>query len=327
MDNLYEMIQKADSGDAEAQWRVAYYIVCENMNEDIEADWLERAINYFKLAAAQDYTDAMLDLAAMYNIGRGVAHDMDLAIYWWKRAAACLCPNAFCPLGVYDGREEDGTYTQVSFGYFLKGALLDDPECIGELGVMYFNGAYVDQDQIFAFDLYKRSYDYMIHDTCREGFSEAYMRYEGFGEICMRLGMCYNDGSGTKYDINMAKNYFLIAIKAYEYRMEKGYPKEFYMGGYNRAKFLLKRITADRTLVENNVVETEIITPESLYKFGVDFFENKQDYEKAFKYFAKCILHKTNVSCNAFPFLARMYRESIYVDIDEKFAEFLERQT
>ena len=70
MDNLYEMIQKTDSGDVEAQYRVAYYIVWENMKDDMHDDWLERALSYFKLAAAQGYTDSMLDLAAMYNVGQ-----------------------------------------------------------------------------------------------------------------------------------------------------------------------------------------------------------------------------------------------------------------
>ena len=77
MDNLLEWIKKADNGDAEAQWRVANYIVWDDSNEAIEPDWLERALDYLMRAAAHGYCDAMLDLGFMYRDGRGVARNID----------------------------------------------------------------------------------------------------------------------------------------------------------------------------------------------------------------------------------------------------------
>ena len=313
MDNLHEVLQKADAGDAEAQWKAAYYIVWENIKEDIEPDWLERAIRYFKLAAEQGYTDAMLDLAAMYNIGRGVTHDMAQALYWWKQAAGVLCGRAFTSLGIYDGREEDGTYTRTSYGYFLKGALLNEPESISELGVMYINGNYVEQDQRFAFFLYKKCYELIKGDN----------RYEGLGEVCLRLGMCYNDGTGIEQNIIIAMRYFMEAIQAYEYQLDIGNPSNFFMTGYNRAKFLLKRINDGKALVETTPVETEVHSVGDLLKSGIGY-HNILEYEKAFKRFAKCALYETTISCGALIYLSRMYREGIYVDIDEKFADYLE---
>jgi hypothetical protein len=50
----------------------------------------------------------------------------------------------------------------------------------------------------------------------------------------------------------------------------------------------------------------------------------EQDYEKAFLCFTKCALLKINACYGSLSNLARMYRNGIYVEVDEKFAEHLE---
>ena len=110
---------------------------------------------------------------------------------------------------------------------------------------------------------------------------DDYMCYDGFGEACLRLGMCCYDGMGTKQDVSMAKIYFLKAIKAYEFWMGIGHPEEYFIVGNNKAKTLLLRIDAGKAPVEIKPIETESIDPESLYKLGVDCLE-KNEYEKVF---------------------------------------------
>ena len=51
-----------------------------------------------------------------------------------------------------------------------------------------------------------------------------------------------------------------------------------------------------------------------------------QDYENAFKCFAKCALFKEKYDYSALPEFARMYREGIFVEMDERFAGYLEEQ-
>jgi len=52
-----------------------------------------------------------------------------------------------------------------------------------------------------------------------------------------------------------------------------------------------------------------------------------QDYEKAYKCFAKCALFKEKYDYAALPKLARFYREGLFVEKDEKFADYLEEQS
>ena len=66
MDNLYNMIQKADAGDPEAQFKVAEYITFSDPSEDVEQDWAERAIEYCKRAADQGISDALVSLGTVF---------------------------------------------------------------------------------------------------------------------------------------------------------------------------------------------------------------------------------------------------------------------
>ena len=277
MDNLYEMIKKADDGDAEAQWRVAWHIVWEKENEPIEPDWLERALDYFEQSAMQGYGDAMLDLGAMYSVGRGIPRDIDKAFYWFNQAAVILHPKAFrclgyaleIPLGYrdphYAGDKQD---YKTAFGYFFKGAMLNEQNSIYKIGDMYFTGKYVGIDKNFAFKLYKESYNRI-----------DYIEDDSYASVCLRLGECFCEGIGTKQDLGEACKYLKRAIEGFEIRVKRGDNPQYYMEGYNRAKHLIKRIEAGKIPAQPIVINssganneyTEFITgemmeyPEPLY--------------------------------------------------------------
>jgi len=244
MDNLYEMIKKADVGDAEAQWRVAWHIVWEEENEPIEPDWLERALDYFERSAMQGYGDAMLDLGAMYRVGRGVPCDMGKAFYWFNQAAAILHPKAFrclgyaleIPLGYRDPvYTDDQENYKIAFSYFFKGAMLNEQNSIYKIGDMYLTGKYVDIDKNFAFTLYKESYNRI-----------EFIEDDSYASVCLRLGECFCEGIGTKQDLDEACIFLRRAIVGFEVRIKRGDDPRYYMEGYNRAKHLLKRIEAGK---------------------------------------------------------------------------------
>ena len=244
MDNLYELIKKADNGDAEAQWRVAWHIVWDEETEPIEPDWLERALDYFERSASQGYGDAMLDLGALYRVGRGVSRDIEKAFYWFNQAASILHPKAFRCLGYaleipvgyldpYDEADKEGYKN--AYKYFIKGAILNEQNSIYKIGDMYYSGKYVDADREFAFFLYQQSYD------CIE-----YIDDDSYASVCLRLGECYCYGTGTAQDIGKATDYINKAIKGFEIRINRDESPDYFMGGYNRAKLLLKRIRTNK---------------------------------------------------------------------------------
>ena len=447
MDNLYEMIQKADSGDAEAQYHVANYIIWGEKGE-IEPDWVERAIDYYERASAQGNSNAMIDLGTMYRLGRGVECDIDKTFYWLKQAAALLDPIAYqylgyaleIPVGYLDPNDETADYKAV-FGYFFKGALMDDANCLYKMGDMYLSGKYVEPDPKFAFMMYMDSY---------KNSEYAYSH----SSVCLRIGECYYSGIGTEQDTDEACEYLEDAIKNFEIRVDNRDSPEFFMEGYNRAKYLLKRIKdgkaaepfigldksninedyidfiksdmlqypepeypiaeLDKLKIENPKIDVfvdiffndalaaaEQGDNEAMYHvafycsnryenqsdakdmidfalyyyhkaircgnrgamfslgsiyyhgdYGVEVDKNKafklylytnafiaqgelgvyyakgeivtQDYEKAFKCFAKSALQKVNACYGSLANLATMYRKGIFVEVDEKFAEYCE---
>jgi len=209
MPNLFKMIKKADDGDPYAQWRVAWYIVYDDLKEEIDPDWAERAIDYFERAAAQGHGDAMLDFADMYNLGRGVIKDKEKEYYWINEAVKNLVPRAFINLILYNGvpyryyepHDEAADYKTV-FKYALKGALLDEPCALIVLGDMFFAGKYVEADPRFAMFLLERAasiVDWDGDDCC--------------GSICLRYGECCYTGKGTNQDIDKARNDLIGAIE------------------------------------------------------------------------------------------------------------------
>jgi len=70
----------------------------------------------------------------------------------------------------------------------------------------------------------------------------------------------------------------------------------------------------------------ETIAQEEIGRYYLNGEVVEQDYEKAFKCFAKCALFREKYDYSALPELARMYREGIFVEADEKFADYLEEQ-
>jgi len=238
IDNLYEMIKKADSGDPEAQWRVAWYIVWSGKNEPIEPDWLERALDYFQRSAAQGYGNAMLELGAMYSSGRGVAKDEAEAICWYEKAAGILHPKAFRCLGYSLGFHNfrDGGFAdyKTAFGYFFKGALLDEPNCIYEIGDMYYWGRYVDSDQKFAFKLYQESYEII----------DGNIEDDSYANVCLRIGECFYKGIGPERDLDLAREHLLEAMEGFELRVKRSDPPEFFINDYDKAKRLLRELEA-----------------------------------------------------------------------------------
>ena len=82
--NLDETKLKAEQGDAKAQAQLAsMYLLGRNGVEKDE----QKAALWFTKSAEQQFIDAEMILAALYDRGAGVAQDIDTATKWYEKAA------------------------------------------------------------------------------------------------------------------------------------------------------------------------------------------------------------------------------------------------
>lgn len=183
-DNLYELIKKADGGDAEAQYNAAYHILYDMELGENDAEIIGRAISFLRNSAMSGYCQglAALELGDLYYHGKRIAKDYKQAVMWYRTAAQKRHPIAYYRLGncyCYGyGVIED--YAK-AFVYFNKGAEGYINNFI-RLADMYWNGQYVPQDKNFALTLYRYVYDEEIKFYEKhEMFSNAH------GEVLKRL--------------------------------------------------------------------------------------------------------------------------------------------
>lgn len=85
MDNIQNLIKKAEAGDAEAQFNLATAYYSGNSVKENK----EEALKYFLKAAEQEVPPAMYNLGLMYRDGYGTERNWYSSMYWlWK---ACRC--------------------------------------------------------------------------------------------------------------------------------------------------------------------------------------------------------------------------------------------
>ena len=254
---------------------------------------------------------AMMDLGVAYRFGyHGATRDLDEAMKWFGMAAKMQHPEAYCymgyaleiPVGYLDPNDDEEDYKR-AFGYFVKGALLGDPNSLYKIGDMYYSGKYVEADSDFARALYQKCLE-LIDDEV-----EAYI-YPG---LCLRIGECYYKGIGNERDLNEAARYFTYAIREYETRLEYEENPEFMMASYNRARFLLKRAKSGK-LVEQSTTNGK---PRDI----------ADGTERDSLCCVKKVLPDLEKDTDALARVIEMYREGLFVEKDEAFAEHLEQRS
>lgn len=80
-----ELMQKAQNGDAEAQYELG--VAYEDGNLGLTKNRSEAAKWYLK-AAEQGHAEAQRDIGGCYNYGNGVSKDKKKAEYWYRKSAA-----------------------------------------------------------------------------------------------------------------------------------------------------------------------------------------------------------------------------------------------
>ena len=84
IDSLQETINRAQQGDADAQFLLGsmYYD-----GQGVPRDY-KKAVYWYEKSAKQGYADAQYNLGVMYSTGRGIPQDYKLAYVWFNVASA-----------------------------------------------------------------------------------------------------------------------------------------------------------------------------------------------------------------------------------------------
>lgn len=91
-----ELLQKANAGDAQAQYELgyAYYFGANGCDKDYA-----KAFKWYTAAARQGHAKAQFGLGGCYSLGRGVDKDNEQQVYWYKKAAEQGLAEAQTALG------------------------------------------------------------------------------------------------------------------------------------------------------------------------------------------------------------------------------------
>jgi len=100
---------------------------------------LTAAAPYYQEAAENGHPEAQYVLATMYKTGRGVSHDMDLAIQWYGRSAEAGYPLAQFTLGnIYMKGDGAPKNVPLALKLFQQAAEAGYAQAQYNLGVYYF---------------------------------------------------------------------------------------------------------------------------------------------------------------------------------------------
>jgi hypothetical protein len=216
-------------------FNVAGYIIWGDNSSTIEPELAERALRYYKANIEAGDTDSMLDLGAMYRVGRGVTKDAEQAIELYQKAAEKLAPKAFRCLGNYwkydlmdDGAPiptADEERLEKAYKYFAKGAELWEENCLYELGDFFRYGCCVEKDEKKAFKLYDLAYEAITDYT----EPNEWAWNDSYSDVCLRLAECYHYGLGTEVNLKKAREFIEIAKIECKRRLDEG---DMYGGAY-----------------------------------------------------------------------------------------------
>jgi len=222
MNNLHEMIKRADDGDKDAMFRVAWDIVWGDPEAELEPELAEKALGYYFQLAQDGDCDSMLDLGAMYLDGRGVEKNESKALSWYRKAADMVYPKAFRCIGNYWMYYSDSSPdVERAFDAFVKGSICDEQNSLYELGDIYRKGDYMEKDDFFAFALYERAGEVIARNDF--SYENGDVSWDDcYSDVRLRLGECYLDGVGTSANIEMAVEYLQDAVNIYKRRIAEG---------------------------------------------------------------------------------------------------------
>lgn len=187
------LLEKAQGGDAEAQWEIAdgYEHGCKDEQGNVVVEEsLKKAAEWFSRAANSGHASAQNNLGVMLSQGDGVVKNSKLAIEWLKRAykggESCAANNIAITY------RENGNFRR-AIHWFMKSVDSGDDEPLLQLGIHYYWGKGVRKNHQKAFDLYQKV-------VKSNGICEASRDDANF-----YLALAYLEGKGVAKSVATAK--------------------------------------------------------------------------------------------------------------------------
>ncbi|MCE9551496.1 MAG: sel1 repeat family protein [Betaproteobacteria bacterium] len=214
-ENLAQMRMFAESGDANAQYDLAWMYDTGGNNKILAkdtrkaAEWYEKAavqghvkaqaglgmlyvngdgvprdyvkgVDWLQKAAVQGNADAQLNLGWLYRDGKGIPKDATRALEWWQNAAERGFAHAQFTLGViYNKGEIVPRDVAKAVEYWQLAVTQGYPDAQFNLGSMYYFGEGVPKDVVKAVDLWQRA---AAHANTDAQYNLALAYYLGSGK-------------------------------------------------------------------------------------------------------------------------------------------------
>ena len=213
--NLAQLKMAAESGDANAQYDLAWMYDTGGDNKILAkdtrkaAEWYEKAavqghvkaqaglgmlyvngdgmhkdyvkgVDWLQKASAQGNADAQLNLGWLYRDGKGIPKDPAKALEWWQNAAERGFPHALFTLGVmYNKGEGVPRDVAKAVEYWQMAVMQGYPDAQFNLGSMYYFGEGVPKDVDKAVGLWQRA---AAHANTDAQYNLALAYYLGSGK-------------------------------------------------------------------------------------------------------------------------------------------------
>jgi len=227
-ESLKETYQKAEIGDAEAQYNLGeMYYNGEGVSQNDK-----EAVKWYLKAAEQGHAKAQFNLGLMYDIGKGVSQDYKEAVKWYSKAVRQGHAEAQRHLAIcYAKGEGVPKDYKKAFELFSEAAEQGDVGAQACLGWMYYNGLGVTQNYKEATNWFSRAADLgdapaqsMLGDIYYEGkgipqdYKEAMKWYskaaeQGDADAQFKLGLMYDTSKGVSQDYKEAFKWYSKAAE------------------------------------------------------------------------------------------------------------------
>lgn len=210
--NCYE--KAAEKNIPEALYRLA---CCYEFGKGVEKN-IKLADEWYKKVAEQGVIDVAANdkyrLAEYYLHGKGVEKDYEIGMEWMISAiqaghaeADKLLTNAYISLAIPScllGKGKDEQYYKFIFEWCTQNLYgHNSPEAHFFLGILYYSGKGIEQNNKRAFEFFEKAYD-MLGDIRDSEYENALIE----SSIWLYLSICYAQGKGVKKDLKKANEYY-----------------------------------------------------------------------------------------------------------------------
>lgn len=191
--DFHKLLSQAESGDREAQYRVAQLYAFPKTgpvqkNDAAAREWMLKS-------AEQGYAPAEAMLGEMYLRTAGERGKAEM--WLWRAAEQGDTQGQFILGATYENGKFGRTDYQEAFEWLRKAALKGDADAEVSLGEMYQDGEFVSQNYVLAAKWYRKA-------------AEHSPDMGGAGQGRNQLGMLYEDGLGVSKNLVLAYTWYSL---------------------------------------------------------------------------------------------------------------------